>query len=333
MAIVTATAVITHKNYHVCIPHVHTSLFNLKLIHDLTYDIGIDQSSSCTGIAIRSIDKDINILIDIRRDCGDKESFYREVKGILRGLITGLKIRSIVCEDPPPVTGKRYASAILLELRGIVSGWVETIPELAQAEFSSVYPQTWKSFIVDKSKGKGRSNIKACIAEDICDIVPGFNQYRTVYASNDYDSFDAFGILAGYQMYAYTDEGLPLICGKIESRHRAFVGYRYVSVSEIQNGTVNDFFGPALGIFKPKYLVYNTRYNKFKNVRMATSNYDCSYTILPDEQLDVLKWKYDLERKDGYVLMAWLFNYSHYPRATQKALENSFRMSEEVNTC
>jgi hypothetical protein len=111
------------------------------------------------------------------------------------------------------------------------------------------------------------------------------------------------------------------------------VGYRYVDESVIRDGTVNDFLGKAINILKPQFLLYNDRYNQFENTRMATSNWDCSYTIMPSKALEVLKWKYDLEIKDDCVLLAYFFNYSHYPQATKSYLRELFPMNEEVVTC
>ena len=330
MAVVSAVVSYRSKNFSHILPPEKDYAFGIKLPKDKIFDIGIDQSSSCTGIAISSTDDDLNILIDVRNDSFDKNTFYRELKGILYRLIADRKVRDITCEDPPPVKGKKYASTVLLELRGRLEAWIEEIDELRNGNFDSIFPQTWKSLVVDKSKGKNRSNIKECIADDICDIYPEFRKYKNVYATKDYDGFDAFGILLGHKRYAYTEDGIPLICGKVESRHTSFVGYRYVDVDEIKAGKVNDFLGKALTIFKPAYRMYNGRYNKYQNIRMATSNRDCTYTIMPDKEFNVLRWQYDLEPKEGNVLMAYMFNYSHYPQATKTALKSIFPMHEEV---
>lgn len=307
--------------------------FAIALSQKYAYDIGIDQSTSCTGIAIRSLCGKVNVLIEMRNDSFDKNSYYRSLKSLIKRLVKDQYIRMVVCEDPPYVKGKKYTSTILLELRGKVEAWMEDIEELQKASFNSIFPQSWKSLVLDKSKGKHRSNDKACIAEDICDIIPAFNKYRKVYAAKDYDGFDAFGVLLGYLRYAFTEEGVPLICGKVEKRHTSFVGYRYIPIVEANPDTINDFLGDAVKIFKPKFLQFNDRYNKFTNVRMATSNNECSYTIFPEECLDVLKWEFDIEPQDDHVLVAYLFNYSHYPQITKTALKKIFPMNEEIVDC
>lgn len=176
MALVSAVVSYKSKNLVQILPPDKDYAFGIKLASNKIYDIGLDQSSSCTGIAISSTDDDLNILVDVRNDSFDKNTFYRELKGVLYRLIANQKIRNIVCEDPPPVKNKKYTSTVLLELRGRLEAWVEEIDELRAGKFDSVYPQTWKSLVVDKSKGKNRSNIKECIADDICDIYPEFRK-------------------------------------------------------------------------------------------------------------------------------------------------------------
>ena len=181
-----------------CIPEYD---LNIKLSTRLSYDVSLDQSSTCTGIAIVSVDNNIRIILDCMRDTGDRDEFYRELYRVLKKIVHGQKIRHIICENPPPVQGQKYSSRLLLELLGRISAWVEEIPELRAAEFGKIFPQSWKPFIINKEKGKGRDKVKALIAEDICDILPEFNTYRERHVSKDYDGFDAMGILLGYRAY------------------------------------------------------------------------------------------------------------------------------------
>ena len=333
MAIVSAAISVRSANFNKVINPVYADLFSLSLKSGVTYDIGIDQSSFCTGIGIQSLDSDINIIIEVRNNASTKTSYYRELKGILHNLVLGHDIRNVICEDPPPVKNKRYSSQVLLELRGQVEEWCEEVAELQKANFRSIFPQTWKARVVKKEKGKNRSNNKECIASDICDDYPEFEYFKNEFSARSYDAFDAVGILIGYKKYAYSEDGLPMICGKMESRHTSLVGYKYVPVDSIMDKTVNNFMGKAISILKPVYLNYNYDYNKFENIRMATSNWDCSYTILPDTILDLLKWQYDLEKKENYVLLAYFFNLSHFPQATKTGIKSMFEMKEEVTTC
>lgn len=313
------------------LPEPHTQ-FELVLPKKLTYDVALDQSSSCTGIAIFSTDEQVKILLEVARDTGERETFYRDVKSILSNIVKDRKIRLVICEDPPPVKGQMYTSRVLLELRGRVSEWMEEIPAFEEAEFRSIFPQSWKTLVMDKSKGKGRSSKKKCIAEDIVDQYECFRSYFNYGISKDYDGFDAVGILTGYKRYAFTPEGIPLICGTQEKRHTSFVWYRYVPLEFVQDKQkLNEIFGMSIVQVKPEFKMYNNRYNKHQNIRMASSNSNhCVYTLLSDKEFDTLKWKFDLEKKEDHVLLMYVMNESKNTTGIINLMKSMFPMNEEV---
>lgn len=319
------------KNYQNIINPLVRPNFSLTLPENLTYDVVLDQSSSCTGVAIISVDNSLRILLEFARSGDSKDVFYRGLRAQLMKIVQGRKLRFFVCEEPVPAKGKQYASKTLIELRGRVAEWREDIYELSTAKFDSIYPQSWKSVVVDKKKGTNRSNDKVCIAEDICDIFPEYKMYFRFGFNKDYDGFDATGILLGYRKLAYSEDGVEKIWSKQEKRHASFVWYRYVPIELIDSGNLNDAFGKHVDELKPKFKMYNELYNKFNNIRMASSSSEkCTFTMLPEKELDVLKWKFDLERKDGYVLLMYVINESRFSRAWVPALKECFPMYEEV---
>lgn len=332
MAHVSGVIDINSNGFRKLIMGVYSGEFNLSLPLGLTYDIGIDQSSSCTGFYICNTTNNVNILLEFARDTSDSEAFYRDLQYFIGSVTKDRNIRLVVCEDPPYVKGKQYSSRLLLELRGKLSGWMHLIPALQNAQMCSIYPQTWKSLVVDKSKGKNRSNVKKFIADDVCDILPCFTAYKDYGINKDYDGFDAAGILIGYKRYAYTEEGIPLICGKQEKRHTSLVWYRYEPIDVVQDKQkLNEIFGDAIIAVKPEFKMFNPRYNKHTNIRMASSNSRyCTYTILSDKEFNVIRFKYDLEKKDDCVLMMYVMNESHISRGMQNLLKNLFPMNEEV---
>ena len=312
-------------------PKPHSEL-DIKLLPELVYDIAVDQSTSCTGIAIFSTDDNVKVLLEVARDTGTRDTFYRDLKSFLYSLIKGLQIRLVISEDPPPVKNKMYTSRMLLELKGRISEWFEDFPEFENAQKATIFPQSWKPLVMDKSKGTNRSNKKRCIADDICDTYPMFREYFNYGLNKDFDGFDAVGILTGYRRYAFTEEGIPLICGQCEKRHTSFVWYRYVPLEMIQDKEkLNEVFGLSYIKVKPEFRMYNTRYNKHKNIRMASSNTNyCIYTILDTKQFDVIKWKYEIEEKPDHILLMYVMNASKTPVGLLNLLKSMFPMNEEV---
>lgn len=335
MAIITANISVPSIGMNQIITPLYSSEFQLSLNSKLTYDIGLDQSSSCTGIFIKSVDSRIRIIIDVKRDTGDPYTFYRELKGFLKKLVKGQKIRHVICEDPPPVQNQRYTTKFLNELLGRVSEWMEDIPEFQNAEFNKILPQSWKALVMDKSKGKNRSKNKECIAEDICDIYPEFNSYRDYHFSKDYDGFDACGILTGFLRYSYTDNGtgIRMIAGTKKSRGKAYYAYRYIPV-ELANKPecINDFLGETKLLFgNIPFYAFNYSKSVIDNIKIAGSNFKSCFTIAPEKELSQLRFMYDIEEKDDYILLLYILSGSAWTNSELRVFQALLPMNGVID--
>lgn len=335
MAIITANISIPSIGMNQIITPIYSTEFHLKLNRNFVYDIGIDQSSTCTGIFIKSVDDTVRIIIDVRRDTGDAYTFYRELKYFIKSLVKDQKIRNVVCEDPPPVEGRRYTTKFLNELLGRVSEWMDDIDEFHDAEFSKILPQSWKSLVMDKSKGKNRSKSKECISEDICDIYPEFRAYRDYHFSKDYDGFDACGILTGFLRYSYTDngKGIRMIAGAKRGCGKAYYAYRYIPVEVARHPeTINDFLGETKLLFgKIPFLAFNYSKSVIDNIKMAGSNYKSCFTIPPMKELKQLKFMYDLEELDDYILLLYIFRGSDWKPSEMRVMQALLPMNGVID--
>ncbi len=300
---------------------------SVKLSSDCIWDIGIDQSTSCTGICLQSTDGRFQILFDVCRDTAMlKKDFYKDLFNFLRRLVNGQQARLVVMEKPVPKA--MYASRILEELKGHVEEWITQIPELEEAKSDSLFPQTWKSYIVDKSKGKNRTGDKRAVSEDLCDRFPLLAGYREHYPYKDYDSFDACGILNGYLDYAYTPSGDEKIHGTKEKRHVSLVGYRWVQKADVQEA-LQDFDQYFLD--KIKILAYNHRFTLHDNIRMASSNYAASVTVLPRSELDQFMWKYGIDPEDeNKLFVMFVFRKGQFSASDLNVIEYTLPWHEEV---
>lgn len=317
----------TNPKKAILLPPGSLNKMSIKLDHKRVWDIGIDQSTSCTGICVQSTDNRFQLLFDVYRDKAMlKKDFYKDLFNLLRRLVMEQTIRLVVMERPAPKA--MYASRVLEELKGHVEEWISQIPELEAAKSDSLFPQTWKSYIVDKSKGKNRFKDKRAISADLCDRFPLLNDYRLRYPYTDYDSFDACGILNGYLAYAYTQSGEEKIHGTKEKRHVSLVGYKWVNKSSVQEALV-DFDQYFLN--KIKLLVYNKDFNLHDNVRMASSNYDASMTVLPRNSLDQFMWKYGIDPEDESKLMTmFVFRKGQFSTSDLRVIEATLPWHEEV---
>ena len=111
----------------------------------------------------------VNILLELEFANKDKKDYFADIFNLISRLVKGQTVNLIVCEKPVPKDVGSYTFRVLTELFGKLEVFLEFNPDLAKTELQSIYPQAWKSRIIDKSKGTGRINTKLCCAEDICD--------------------------------------------------------------------------------------------------------------------------------------------------------------------
>ena len=68
----------------ILVPPGPLNKLSVKLSSDCIWDIGIDQSTSCTGICLQSTDGRFQILFDVYRDTAMlKKDFYKDLFNFL----------------------------------------------------------------------------------------------------------------------------------------------------------------------------------------------------------------------------------------------------------
>lgn len=311
----------------------------IKLNKKTSYLVGIDQSTSCTGIFLLDKTATFWILIDFKRDDPNKELFFRDLEGFLRELLDGVRVTLVVHEEPIPSTIAPTAHAVLSDLRGRLRSWIARNPAMENAELHSIYPQTWKSRVLDKAELAGRGlkpksvfNSKFKMATELCRIYPFFDSYRCRRFSTDFDAFDALGILMGYLKYSHNEKGQHKICGTIEKRHKTIVGYAYVDKNSLSfPGTVDEKLGILRYSLIPAVLSFNAEYSVAQNIKMASSNWNFVVTVLPDKYLQPLMWQFDFKEDKGKVMVLFIFKKSYLRMYNSvEAICELFPMHEEV---
>lgn len=304
--------------------------FELVLSKSRVWQLGIDPASRYTGLAMMSADKSFVILLDVKRDTvASKDEYYRDLHALIKKLVTGAIIERTILEKPF-TAGYSRASEVLIALRGKIEDWIHDIPELASSDFQKISPNSWKSRVINKSKGKGRFNAKGAIAEDLCDAFPVLQEYYKVYRGGDLDSFDALGILIGYQLYAYTGDGSKQICGVREKSHKSFVGYVWVDGDSINDSFCQMVLGDMAKCVKVEALSYNNDYSFAENVMMATSNNDAVMSLIPQDQLQAFQWKFGIDIKEpNKFLVMFAFRSGHFSIGEMNYLNKRFEMKEQ----
>lgn len=312
--------------------------FEPALSKKQSYVVALDQSTTCTGIAVADTEFKFFVILDVINDCISKESYFNELHQLLRKMFRDVDVRLLIHEKPVP-SKYGYTASILQTFVGRLREWLANEDDFNIGNIVSIYPQEWKSYIVNSSKGGGmkrgkkvqRGYVKSLVAEDVCDIYPLANAYRKVTPSKDYDSFDALGILTGYVRYAYTDEGIPKICGQEEKTHVSLVSFMYLPESALED--VNVLIQPLGGCaenLKPQYKVYNPKYNLHTNIRKATSNCKSTITILPDSEIPVLQMEFGFKTIPNGKMVMYAFKKGALRKSEEEKIRKSFPMTKEV---
>lgn len=318
--------------YQIIMPEAANS-FKLKLASNTDWYLGIDQSTSCTGLALESSNGKFVILLDVIRDKRMmKEDFFKDLRRLINGISFDQEFLLVANEKPVP---RKFAHAreTLLELLGRLNTWIEDNPAFEYAAHEALFPQTWKSKVVDKTKGKNRSNIKSEVASDLVDRFPELQHYFEFYHTDDYDSFDALGILEGARQYAYTANGYPKIHGSLEKTHTALALYQWAEWDDTKSYEENlaEIVGDMCKVLEPVILRYNPDYSLNENIRMCSSNYQSVLTVVPHDCLTAFQWKFGIDISESnkrLILIA--VRKGNFTASTINALCEYLPMNEEV---
>ena len=318
--------------YQIIMPD-HARDFTLRLKDGVSWKLGIDQSTSCTGLALKSSDQKYLVLLDVIRDKNMlKEDYFRDLRGVITRT-TKDRVFTLVANEKPVPRKFAHARETLTELLGRLNTWIEDNPAFDGATHEAVFPQTWKSMVVDKSKGPNRSNIKREVASDLVDRYPELQHYFDFYHTSDYDSFDALGILDGTIEHAFTPDGYPKIHGTIEKTHTALALYKWYDWDSDFSYEENlaAAFGDMAQVFQPVILRYNPRYTLNENVRLCSSAYTSVITVLDGVDLVPFQWKYGIDINEaGKKMILIALKMGAFSGGAISALKSYYPMNEEV---
>ena len=313
-----------------------------------TWSIGIDQSTSCTGITLMERQERLCCMVDVHRDKNLPDFyFYKDLKNFLIKVVKGSAVDYIVYEKPIPNSKFRTAQNRLFELKGKLEDWICDIPEFNGAVTDSFFPQSWKSVVMDKTaEGKDRHKDKFEIATDVCKIYPEARAYRDAYPFTDFDSFDSLGILTGFFRLAFktrVENGIvvneldengrlkPMIHGTCEKRHDAVVYIAKIENGETFYDSIARTFGEAINldwVDQIEILEFNDKLSLSENARVATTMANAVITKLPPEQIKLLRWEFNLDDVEG--LWALMMYKSRFSKSDYYYMDSLFGMRKDI---
>lgn len=250
---------------------------------DKKYYLGLDQSTTCTGITITDEEYSFAVLLDFARKSTDVETYKFQLKNLVTLLVSDLELKQIIIEQPLYIKGN-HATSVLMDLKKYIKSWRNDIPEFYQVPFDTIFPQQWKEVVVNKKKGKYRTSSKAATAADICDMFPLLEEYRLTCPAKDFDSFDAFGIVYGYRRQHYSQDGNDLNYGSISYYKKIHVFLKYLPEDKLKDKEVIGAWLYKEGLFEE--VGYNPKFSFYENIALMCTKYNISYFVV-DPSLEV----------------------------------------------
>lgn len=269
--------------------------------------LGIDASTTCTGLCLARDDLKLHMLLDFRRHDTSKDRYIDNLKDLLKGLVNGLDMQILIVESPIQQIGN-HATKVLNSLAGDIREIVKDTPEFDNIKLFRINPNSWKSFIHKEGTGLDRYNSKRCLAEDLVEKYPIFRPHlkrigRYDYPAGDYDSFDATGILYFHLYARFTEDGEELNYWEMNANIDSFVA---VTQDESVESAIDSFPSGLTKKLGCDVVLYNDNYTYYENIKMASSRKSVVVMDITDNYyiMTQLYWEIakDLDRTNRTIL-------------------------------
>lgn len=267
--------------------------------NDYLYMVGIDQSTSCTGITVASTGWELMFVIEFPKQFMDEIELIRKVAIVIKRVTRQTTVPLVVTEEPLIIRQVNYSKNLVKFRENIVSELSNRLPNFDRYDkdqCTSIYPNTWKTHVVSKEKVKrdkalakqqgrkykSRYSDKSAIAEDICDLFPRLSDFRWRCESKDYDAFDSLGILYGYLKENYKN-GERILTKSIGMTNQK-ANYPFVMfIDNEEDVTQEKILSPVQQDVKElKVFTYNEDYTLIQNAENACSRAKVSVMQITD---------------------------------------------------
>ena len=271
-----------------------------------TYQIGIDQSTTQTGIAIKTYDT--NKLVYMLDYINEGMLHYKDYIGMfvtaLEYLLRQIPVKRLVYEEHSHIRGdSKYASKVLRNLADNISKVQLKFPS---TEFCTTSPVVWRSTFLPKDIYKGRmkdNNIKLYVVEECLRRYPNIIKYKS-YVGDSYDSFEALGILDGFLEGNFTPDGRRIVTRDLPIEYNHYCIKNLRIYSERTKATFLDEFKEEIKKRGFVQLVHNEDMALDELSRRATTNFK-EVILIPlkrNKEYNIYLWDYGIEAKDDEII-------------------------------
>lgn len=304
-----------------------------SLAPDVLYDVGIDQSHSCTGICIQPVNGDDLLILEVDNKALSLEHYRKTLKTILTRTLNKINIRYCVLEEPLPFISGNQNKA-LVTLKNDLINLFRDSDYFNIKHFDLIKPQSWRKGLITKENPYGPKTKLATVYE-IQKLYPVTKSFVPCYTHDSgYDGYDACGIIIGYKQRheVNNDSSITKILGPRNTTKQGCAIYCYCDSndqSKLQElvSAINTY-NSNLG--SPVVKIYNDEDILYGNQKMSlVDDFTITAVTTPVDVVSVaLKYKFTLE--DGKQLFMIVLPLKKVKVSLIEYLEYNKIMYEEI---
>lgn len=176
------------------------------------YMITMDQSTSCSGITVKSIDNTHVILMEVKKDSGDKSAGYiYKLEDLLDAMCDGANIAALIYERP--VIRHFQSTRVLFQLDGMLKNLPMKHPQFSATQIDQIPVSSWRACVLPH-QGKGE-DLKLKVKQALLQKYDWLQLYGASIGT-DNDVFDSIGILTGWMNRGYDTLGRAFDPNKVK---------------------------------------------------------------------------------------------------------------------
>ena len=263
---------------------------SFKLPNEFTWDIGIDQSTSCTGVGAIDLENKKLFCCEVSNEGIANQYYVSALKNFFKAFIPKGKVRYLVMEEPLPfISGNQ--NHVLVELKRTLSDFFKN-SNFGYKKFDLVKPQSWRSGLIKKDNPNDKRSKMASVyeIEKMFDLMKEFRKV-TYHPTNSsgYDGFEGLGIILGYRKRFSITNGdeLVKIVGPLNTKKVAVSFFCYCNRKNNRLGKVIELVKMCnIKLDNPVIKIYNEEHNVYGNSKMSLVD-DFTVTVITNP-LDVL---------------------------------------------
>lgn len=246
--------------------------FKLEFSSNL-YDVALDQSTSCTGVAIKAVDDSFILVLEVVNSGTQSLFMINSLKRILEMLLTGKSLRYVIIEEPLPFISGHHNAKLTSLKNDLIQFFKSDCFEINNQPL--IKPQSWRAGLIQKDNPHVKNSKEACVFE-VLKVYPLMQNFIPIThnPTNDsgFDGFESLGILLGYlNRFSVTNEtNIVKILGP-KNTTKAGIGifsYSDSNLTEIKE--IVEFLSQACSkIGTPKVKIYNEEEGVYSNVKMS----------------------------------------------------------------